>query len=73
MTRAVPDAPALDELIGVTDRMRAGIDRVVSGRPDLVRITVAVLLAEGHLLLEDVPGVGKTTLASSPRTCCPAT
>jgi MoxR-like ATPase len=65
MTRAVPGAPALDELIGITDRMRAGIDRVVSGRPDLVRITVAVLLAEGHLLLEDVPGVGKTTLAKA--------
>ncbi len=65
MVRAVPGAPALDELISVTDRMRAGIDRVVSGRPDLVRTTVAVLLAEGHLLLEDVPGVGKTTLAKA--------
>jgi MoxR-like ATPase len=55
----------MDELITVTDRMRAGIDRVVSGRPELVRTTVAVLLAEGHLLLEDVPGVGKTTLAKA--------
>jgi len=55
----------MDELITVTDRMRAGIDRVVTGRPELVRTTVAVLLAEGHLLLEDVPGVGKTTLAKA--------
>jgi MoxR-like ATPase len=41
------------------------METVISGRPDLVRLTVAVLLAEGHLLLEDVPGVGKTTLAKS--------
>lgn len=62
---AVPGASEMDELITVTDRMRAGIDRVVTGRPELVRTTVAVLLAEGHLLLEDVPGVGKTTLAKA--------
>jgi MoxR-like ATPase len=55
----------MDELITVTDRMRAGIEGVVTGRPELVRTTVAVLLAEGHLLLEDVPGVGKTTLAKA--------
>ena len=41
------------------------METVISGRPELVRITVAVLLAEGHLLLEDVPGVGKTTLAKA--------
>src|SRR5690606_7719620 len=38
---------------------------VISGRPELVRLTVTVLLAEGHLLVEDVPGVGKTTLAKA--------
>jgi MoxR-like ATPase len=65
MPRALPGTSEMDELIDVTDRMRAGIDRVVTGRPELVRTTVAVLLAEGHLLLEDVPGVGKTTLAKA--------
>ncbi len=65
MPRAVPGASEMDELITVTDRMRDAIDRVVTGRPELVRTTVAVLLAEGHLLLEDVPGVGKTTLAKA--------
>nr|WP_095532398.1 AAA family ATPase [Cellulomonas gilvus] len=45
--------------------MRAAIERVVTGRTELVRTTLAVLLAEGHLLLEDVPGVGKTTLAKA--------
>lgn len=65
MPVAVPGASEMDELITVTDRMRASIARVVTGRPELVRTAVAVLLAEGHLLLEDVPGVGKTTLAKA--------
>ncbi len=39
------------------------VSQVVRGKPELIRLTVAALFAEGHLLLEDVPGVGKTTLA----------
>ncbi|RKR91887.1 MoxR-like ATPase [Micromonospora pisi] len=39
------------------------VRRVIHGKPELVRLTVAGLLAEGHLLIEDVPGLGKTTLA----------
>ncbi|MEC3978824.1 AAA family ATPase [Amycolatopsis sp. H20-H5] len=39
------------------------VQQVVRGKPELVRLAVAALLAEGHLLIEDVPGVGKTTLA----------
>src|SRR5512133_248601 len=63
--KQIPTSDELAELVGVTDRITAGIETVVSGRPDLVRLTVAVMLAEGHLLLEDVPGVGKTTLAKA--------
>ncbi len=63
--QAVPTPPELDDLVATTDRMQAAIERVVTGRTSLVRTTLAVLLAEGHLLLEDVPGVGKTTLAKS--------
>ena len=37
----------------------------MEGKPDVVRLALAVLLAEGHLLIEDVPGVGKTTLAKA--------
>jgi MoxR-like ATPase len=55
----------LDELVDVTTRVRAAIESVVTGRPGLADLTVAVLLAEGHLLVEDVPGVGKTTLAKA--------
>ena len=39
------------------------IERAVHGKPEVVRKLVICLLARGHLLLEDVPGVGKTTLA----------
>jgi len=65
MLQAVPSSTELDDLVATTGRMRAGIEKVVTGRPELVATTVAVLLAEGHLLLEDVPGVGKTTLAKA--------
>jgi MoxR-like ATPase len=41
------------------------IARVIKGKPDVIELTVVALLARGHLLLEDVPGVGKTTLAHS--------
>ena len=41
------------------------VETVVEGKPDVVRLAVTVLLAEGHLLLEDVPGVGKTMLAKA--------
>jgi MoxR-like ATPase len=43
----------------------ANISRVIEGKPDVVRLALVVLLAEGHLLIEDVPGVGKTTLAKA--------
>src|SRR5450759_5578542 len=65
MLQAVPTSAELDELVETSDRVRASIERVVTGRSELVRVTVGVLLAEGHLLLEDVPGVGKTTLAKA--------
>jgi MoxR-like ATPase len=58
-------ADGLDELVAATRRVRDAVDSVVTGRPGLADVTVAVLLAEGHLLIEDVPGVGKTTLAKA--------
>jgi MoxR-like ATPase len=41
------------------------IARVIKGKPQVIEMTVVALLARGHVLLEDVPGVGKTTLAHS--------
>ncbi|MFJ9519682.1 AAA family ATPase [Kitasatospora sp. NPDC101801] len=55
----------LHELGAVAERVRASVESVIEGKPEAVRIALTVLLAEGHLLLEDVPGVGKTMLAKA--------
>ncbi|HKE98559.1 MAG TPA: AAA family ATPase [Actinomycetes bacterium] len=57
------DGPA--ELARVSDLIRGNIERVVEGKADVVRLALVALLAEGHLLIEDVPGVGKTMLAKA--------
>ncbi|MGW0435003.1 AAA family ATPase [Micromonospora sp. NPDC003197] len=44
-------------------RLAANVSSVVLGKPKVVRLALTALFAQGHLLLEDVPGVGKTTLA----------
>jgi len=56
--------PSVD-VAAVGARIAANISRVVQGKDDVVRLALVVLLAEGHLLIEDVPGVGKTTLAKA--------
>lgn len=43
--------------------LEENIGSVVKGKPEVIRMAVIALLAKGHLLIEDVPGVGKTTLA----------
>ncbi|WP_425483766.1 AAA family ATPase [Isoptericola chiayiensis] len=55
----------LAELVATTRKVCESLETVVTGRPDLARLAVAVLLAGGHLLVEDVPGVGKTTMAKA--------
>ncbi|MBB4688373.1 AAA family ATPase [Amycolatopsis jiangsuensis] len=47
----------------VYERIAANVHSVLRGKPQVVRLAIAALFAEGHLLVEDVPGVGKTTLA----------
>jgi MoxR-like ATPase len=54
-----------DTLAVVTGRVSDNIERVIEGKSDVVRTAMTVLLAEGHLLIEDVPGVGKTMLAKA--------
>jgi MoxR-like ATPase len=51
---------SLFELLG---RLQQNIESVVLGKPEVVKLVLVGLLAEGHILLEDVPGVGKTLLA----------
>jgi MoxR-like ATPase len=47
----------------IYQRIATNVQTVVRGKPQVVRLAIAALLAEGHLLVEDVPGLGKTTLA----------
>ena len=46
-------------------RLENSVARVVRGKGEVIRLAVVALLAEGHILIEDVPGVGKTTLAQT--------
>jgi MoxR-like ATPase len=62
---AAGSAADLDTLTRVTDRVRDNVERVLEGKPDVVTASLEVLLAEGHLLIEDVPGVGKTMLSKA--------
>ena len=55
----------LELLTDVTTRIRTSIERVIEGKEEAVRTAIVVLLAEGHLLIEDVPGVGKTMLSKA--------
>ncbi|MFG2140669.1 AAA family ATPase [Streptomyces sp. NPDC048650] len=55
----------LGELTTTVERVHRSVESVIEGKPDVVRLALTVLLAEGHLLIEDVPGVGKTMLAKA--------
>jgi MoxR-like ATPase len=45
--------------------LESALETVIRGKPEAVRLSLVCLLARGHLLIEDVPGVGKTTLAQA--------
>jgi MoxR-like ATPase len=63
---------------GLLAKLANNIGSVLLGKPEAINLALVTLLAEGHLLIEDVPGVGKTLLAkaftafSLPPTSCPA-
>jgi MoxR-like ATPase len=50
---------------GKVEQLQATIETVIRGKSDVVELALVALLASGHLLIEDVPGVGKTTLAQA--------
>jgi MoxR-like ATPase len=58
-------ALSFEDLAHTTARIQTAVETVIEGKPEVVRLAVTVLLAEGHLLIEDVPGVGKTMLAKA--------
>src|ERR1051326_8777432 len=49
----------------IAERILANVEKVIVGKSSEVRLALICLLCQGHLLIEDVPGVGKTTLARS--------
>jgi MoxR-like ATPase len=55
--------PDVDELSILLNRLLENVGSVVLGKPEVIKLAVVALLAEGHVLIEDVPGVGKTLLA----------
>src|SRR2546421_3383494 len=86
MSRAAEGA-SLDIVRRVADPVLANVSRAIVNKEEEVRLCLVTLLCEGHLLIEDVPGVGKTMLAKSlarsldctfrriqfTPTCCPQT
>jgi MoxR-like ATPase len=56
---------AAPEALSKLNELEVSLNTSIRGKPDVVRLSVVCLLARGHLLIEDVPGVGKTTLAQA--------
>jgi MoxR-like ATPase len=61
---AVPPAELPSHSLKLAE-LEASLGAILRGKPDVVRLSIVCLLARGHLLIEDVPGVGKTTLAQA--------
>ena len=60
-----PPAPFAPQLLSRLAELDKAVQSAIRGKPDVVRLSLVCLLARGHLLIEDVPGVGKTTLAQA--------
>jgi MoxR-like ATPase len=63
MSAVVAPAPLSSTDIGAVRRLEDAVAGVIRGKPEAIRAAVVALLSRGHLLIEDIPGVGKTTLA----------
>jgi len=76
MSMVISPAPALNRSAAAAKaayttigRLTTAVNQVVHGKAEVVRLSVVALAARGHLLLEDIPGVGKTTLARALARC----
>ena len=59
------DPPDFSQFQMLFERIASNCERIIQGKDDVIRLALVALVAEGHLLLEDVPGVGKTMLAKA--------
>src|SRR3954452_2605736 len=64
MSRQQPADPYAD-FAAAFDAIVSNVERVIQGKEEVIRLALLCLLSEGHLLIEDVPGVGKTSLAKA--------
>jgi len=60
-----PPVPFSPDLHRKLAELETAVGAAIRGKPDVIRLSIVCLLARGHLLIEDVPGVGKTTLAQA--------
>ena len=62
-TAVAPPPPLAEPMQSRLADLEAALGAAIRGKPEVVKLSLVCLLARGHLLIEDVPGVGKTTLA----------
>src|SRR5205823_3762793 len=62
-TDAAHAGASREEPASLVRRVTANMERVIVGKPEVIELALIALLSEGHLLIEDVPGTGKTMLA----------
>jgi MoxR-like ATPase len=63
--RIVTESSPFEEAARLAAELKSALDGVIRGKPDAIGLAVVALLSGGHLLIEDVPGVGKTMLAKA--------
>jgi MoxR-like ATPase len=55
----------VDQVRDAAERLVGNVEKVIVGKEEVIRLMLAALLCEGHVLIEDIPGIGKTTLAKA--------
>ena len=63
--QVLADALKADEVQGMAARLRDSVQRVIVGKDRAINLAIISLLCKGHVLIEDVPGIGKTTMAKA--------
>jgi len=65
VSQQAAETPRVESFTDLFRAMTSNIEQVIKGKRDVVQLTLLALLAEGHVLLEDAPGVGKTTIGKA--------
>lgn len=64
-TQEALETPRVESFTDLFRSMTANLEKIIMGKRDIVQLVLLALLAEGHILLEDAPGVGKTTIGKA--------